>query len=78
MQEKADVYINPIGGIELYNSKSFEEKNIELKFIKSLPVIYSQLENECVPLLSIIDILMFNSREQIQEILTQYTLGKNG
>lgn len=33
-QEKADVYINPAGGKELYSKHFFAEKKIDLKFLK--------------------------------------------
>ncbi len=35
---------------------------------------YKQFNNEFVPWLSIIDVMMFNSKEQIQEYLNKYTL----
>ncbi|NBA75204.1 hypothetical protein GOQ04_06580 [Emticicia sp. ODNR4P] len=74
LQEKANHYINPIGGIELYQKEVFEEKGIQLNFIKSKPVQYPQLKNEFVPWLSILDVLMFNSVEQIQTFLDSYEL----
>lgn len=73
-KEKADTYINPMGGLELYNSKIFIENSIELKFIKPAQVKYDQFGEEFVPLLSIIDILMFNSKELIQKFLREYEL----
>ena len=69
-----DHYINPIGGVELYSKDRFEREGIKLSFIKSKPIIYRQFNNEFVPWLSIIDIMMFNSREQIQEMLNAYEL----
>ncbi|PAC31204.1 WbqC family protein [Flectobacillus sp. BAB-3569] len=74
LQEKANHYINPIGGIELYQKEVFEEKGIQLNFIKSKPVQYPQLKNDFVPWLSILDVLMFNSVEQIQTFLDSYEL----
>ncbi|MDI9857647.1 WbqC family protein [Flectobacillus roseus] len=74
LQEKANHYINPIGGIELYQKEVFEEKGMRLNFIKSKPVQYPQLKNEFVPWLSILDVLMFNSVEQIQTFLDSYEL----
>ena len=74
LKEKANHYINPIGGIELYQKEVFEEKGIQLNFIKSKPVQYPQLKNEFVPWLSILDVLMFNSVEQIQTFLDSYEL----
>lgn len=74
LQEKANHYINPIGGIELYQKEVFEEQGMQLNFIKSKPVQYPQLKNDFVPWLSIIDVLMFNSVEQIQTFLDSYEL----
>lgn len=70
----SDSYINPIGGQELYTKKSFAQHGIQLNFIKSKPVFYEQFENEFVPWLSIIDVIMFNSLEEIEVMLNQYEL----
>jgi hypothetical protein len=70
----ASVYINAIGGMELYEKESFLDKGIDLKFIKSKPFEYSQFGNEFVPWLSIIDVMMFNSAAMIQEQLNQFDL----
>jgi hypothetical protein len=74
LQEKATQYINPIGGLELYDKVFFEAKNIKMNFIKSNSVEYPQFKNEFVPWLSMIDVLMFNSKEKIQEFLDNYEL----
>ena len=71
---KAEVYINPIGGLGLYDKNEFKESGIELHFLKSDPIEYKQFENDFVPWLSIIDVMMFNSREQIKGYLNLYTL----
>lgn len=73
-QEKADHYINPIGGTDLYDKSNFEQVGIQLNFLKSKPVIYSQFKNEFVPWLSIVDIMMFNDVPTIQGILNEYEL----
>lgn len=68
-------YINPIGGIELYSKEKFEQNNIELNFIQSNTIKYRQFKNEFVPWLSIIDVMMFNSKEKVQEYLQSgYTI----
>ncbi len=67
-------YINPIGGQELYKKASFEESGIKLDFIKSKPISYKQFDNEYVPWLSIIDILMFNNIDEVNKLLDQYEL----
>jgi len=73
-EQNADVYINSIGGIELYDKEIFKQNGIELNFIKSNPIKYKQFNNEFVPWLSIIDVMMFNSKAKIQEYLNEYTL----
>jgi len=71
----ASTYVNAIGGIELYSKETFQKKGIELKFIKSLPFEYPQFDNEFVPWLSIIDVMMFNPLDTIQTcISTNYEL----
>lgn len=72
--EKATHYINPIGGIQLYSKNIFNNNNVVLNFIKAKPICYKQFENEFQSWLSIIDILMFNSVEDIKEMLNQYEL----
>lgn len=73
-QEKADHYINPIGGTGLYDKSIFDKAGIQLNFLKSKPLIYSQFKNEFVPWLSIVDIMMFNDISTIQGILNEYEL----
>ena len=73
-QEDATHYINPSGGQMLYNKEYFREKGLELSFIKSLPLKYSQFKNEFVPWLSIIDVLMFNPVEDVRVLLNEYEL----
>jgi WbqC-like protein family len=74
LKEKANHYINPIGGLELYDKETFAKENMQMSFIKSRPVEYKQFKNEFIPWLSIIDILMFNSKEEINKFLNNYEL----
>ena len=67
-------YINPVGGMELYKKESFALKNVKLDFIKSKSVNYQQFDNDFIPWLSIIDVLMFNSVEEVNNMLDQYEL----
>ncbi|MBL0049437.1 MAG: WbqC family protein [Bacteroidetes bacterium] len=73
-KEKAAQYINPIGGQELYSKDLFKENGIALNFIKTQPIQYAQFGKEFIPWLSIIDVLMFNNKEQIKVMLNQYEL----
>lgn len=69
----ADTYFNPIGGVELYSKENFEENGVKLHFINSEPLEYKQFKNdEFVPWLSIIDVMMFNDLENIKKMLQNY------
>lgn len=67
-------YLNPIGGTELYSKSVFKENNIELNFIKSNAIEYSQFSYDFIPWLSIIDVLFFNSKQDVQQFLNSYTI----
>jgi hypothetical protein len=70
-----NVYINAIGGIDLYSKDDFRSHCIELKFVRSKPFMYRQFGDDFVPWLSIVDVLMFNSRETIGEtVYSNYEL----
>lgn len=70
----ASVYINPIGGQNLYSRAAFNAHNISLKFIELNSIIYQQFNHEFVSCLSIIDVMMFNSPEEIKIMLNNYEL----
>ena len=67
-------YINAIGGQELYDKEIFNNNEIKLNFIKMKEIKYKQFNNEFVPNLSFIDVLMFNSPEEIKRMLNDYEL----
>lgn len=71
---EADIYINPIGGLELYNKERFSDHNLELQFQKANNITYTQFNNEFIPWLSIIDVMMFNNLEEIHSKLESYSL----
>jgi uncharacterized membrane-anchored protein YhcB (DUF1043 family) len=72
---KATEYINPIGGLNLYDKQEFQEKGINLKFLKSKLNPYPQYQNEHVPALSILDMMMFCDLETVKkEINNSYNL----
>lgn len=72
----ADIYINAPGGIEFFDRKKYEGANIELQFIKSNLPSYFQGDEKFVPGLSIIDVMMFNTIEEIQQMLDDYEIIK--
>lgn len=71
---KASNYINPIGGLELYDKEDFKSNKINLEFLKMKPLEYDQFRNDFVKDLSIIDVLMFNSKKTVKEMLNEYSL----
>lgn len=70
----ANEYYNAIGGKELYSKENFETNGLKLNFLKTNQIKYKQFNNVFVPNLSIIDILMFNSKAEINQFLDNYTL----
>lgn len=68
---KATHYVNPIGGVSLYDKNIFKEENITLEFLQPTMVEYKQFEHSFVPWLSILDVLMFNTKDQVLHILNQ-------
>jgi hypothetical protein len=68
----ADAYINAIGGKGLYSKLTFERHGIDLRFIQTRPISYLQEGGAFVENLSIIDVMMFNSRESIRNMLGEY------
>jgi hypothetical protein len=76
-KENADVYINSIGGKEIYFKENFQRNGIDLYFLESKPIIYSQApirKDTFEPKLSIIDVLMFNDPEKVKQFLGEYEL----
>jgi len=67
-------YLNPIGGMEIYNRNAFAAHGIRLNFIQSGDIRYKQFDHNFVPWLSIIDIMMFNPVGEIGRMLNLYTL----
>ncbi|MDQ7062053.1 MAG: WbqC family protein [Sulfurimonas sp.] len=67
-------YINAIGGKELYHKDKFQKSEINLNFLDTELMEYKQFKKEFVPYLSIIDIMMFNSIEEIKKMIKNYQL----
>ena len=67
-------YVNAAGGRLLYDASYFNFYGIDLKFVRSKDIKYRQFGNEFVPNLSIIDVLMFNSKETVRKMLTDFEL----
>jgi hypothetical protein len=70
----ADTYVNAIGGVALYSRSYFKKYDIDLKFINARQLKYSQFDTEFMPWLSIIDMLMFNSQDEVCNLVSKYNL----
>lgn len=70
----ADHYINAIGGQDLYDKGRFAKAGIKLNFIETEIMTYKQFDASFIPNLSIIDVLMFNSKNAVKEMLNRYEL----
>jgi len=71
---RANQYINAIGGQSLYSKQLFKQYGIDINFLKTNHIEYSQFKKKFIPNLSIIDILMFNPKEKVQSYLGAFEL----
>jgi len=69
-------YINPILGKQFYNRHKYEDNDVNLQFLEFGFPQYDQKNKEFIPGLSVIDAMMFNSPEEINQMLDQYQLVK--
>lgn len=75
---EADEYINASGGRELYSRENFRKENLELYFLDPdyEEIRYKQFKSEFIPNLSILDVIMFNDKTTIRELLSSCSLNK--
>lgn len=72
---EADEYYNAINGQSLYSKDEFEKNGIKLSFLCTKEIQYSQFDNaQFFENLSIIDVMMFNSKEEIQCMLNAFDI----
>lgn len=67
-------YFNAIGGQELYSKSEFRKNNIDLYFLNTIIKEYPQNVLNFIPYLSIIDVLMNNSKENTNLLLDSFSL----
>ena len=70
----AKTYINPPGGREIFDKEKYESAGIDLQFIESKLLPYSQKNESFIAGLSIIDLMMFNSKDEIADHLKSFQL----
>ncbi len=71
---KAETFVNPIGGTNLYPKEEFIRNNINIMFLNMGEVRYKQNSRSFYPRLSIIDVLMNCGKEGTFELLKEYVL----
>ncbi|MBR4826591.1 MAG: WbqC family protein [Bacteroidales bacterium] len=69
----ADRYVNAIGGRQMYHVPEFAARGIRLEFLNSRIPPYKQFDDVFIPALSVIDAVMFLSREQLRDALDKRT-----
>ena len=70
----ANMYCNALGGQKLYSKVEFLKRNIDLSFTKAVPFEYKQGKSEFIDNLSMIDVLMWNSKDDVIKLLEKYKL----
>lgn len=73
-QLNATEYYNAIGGKKLYSFETFSRYGVQLRFLETKEIKYKQFGGEFQKDLSIVDVMMFNSREEIKKYMEEYTL----
>nr|WP_217425135.1 WbqC family protein [Flavobacterium sp. 7E] len=67
-------YVNPIGGKNFFDSEKYSKNGIQINFQKMILDSYDQKRDSFEPGLSIIDVMMFNSPDEINVMLDNYEL----
>jgi len=70
----ANSYVNPPGGIKIFDKTKYEKHKIKLNFLSIILLEYNQRRIPFEPGLSIIDVMMFNEPDKINGMLDRYDL----
>jgi len=73
-KRNASTYVNAIGGQEIYKKKHFKKIGVDLKFVETKSFKYSRGANPEIFGLSILDLLMYNHREEAIDFVGRYRL----
>lgn len=71
---QCDKYVNSPGGQHLYDKAYFRDNGVTLKFINCLSSEYDQKTDNFVPNLSMLDVLMWCSKDEVIKLLNEYEL----
>ena len=69
-----NTYVNPSGGTDLYKKNYFLQHGVQLLFIANELVPYRQLDHTPLVGLSIIDVLMFNTKKGTRQLMEHYKI----
>ncbi|WP_053567317.1 WbqC family protein [Caballeronia cordobensis] len=69
-KERAGIYVNLPGGRDLYDDATFRSNGVELAFVEPNLSAYAQFDHAFQPGLSILDVLMFNSKDRVRAMLS--------
>jgi hypothetical protein len=67
-------YVNVKSGENLYSKQEFANNNIDLKFLEFVETEYDQGFKPFIPSLSILDVLMHNSKSNVKAMLMKFNL----
>ncbi len=70
----ASEYWNPAGGISFFDRSKYEKNQLQLYFMQMRLREYPQKKNAFEPALSILDVMMFNSPEEIQGMMREFDI----
>lgn len=68
----ADEYINPIGGVKLYDKVNFEKEGVSLKFLNKLPVQPQHAPDYWEDNASMLDLIFHCEKEELISLLREY------
>ena len=71
-----DTYVNPPGGKSFFHREKYEKMGIELQFLTQELQKYNQRTNKFIEGLSILDVMMFCSPNEIESMMEKYVIDR--
>ena len=70
----ASHYLNPVGGRSLFIDDEFKQRGIKLEFLENHRYSYDTYPYKFAEDLSVIDVMMWNSAEEIRSIINNFSI----
>ena len=70
----ANIYVNPVGGREMFNRAEFTRQGVALQFLDFKPFIYDTLGYKFEENLSMLDVLMWKSPDAFVQAIRENSL----